>query len=120
MIDKLEFKKGGVYDIRYARFENCGMKDIMGRYCSHFHYSSTCPNCKLIGNAYENAIQSAVTVHETHHSLVDNNVMWNARQGSSNRSLYCEQTNDSRSLVYSMFDDFYIERRAYISKMEMK
>ena len=90
-IRKLEFKKGGVYDIRYARFENCGVQDMKGRYCSHFHLSSTCPDCKMIGNAYENAIQSSVTIHGTHHSLVDNNVMWNSRKELSNRTLLLEK-----------------------------
>ena len=37
----------------------------------------------MIGNAYENAIQSSVTIHGTHRSLVDNNVMWNSRNGSA-------------------------------------
>ena len=38
----------------------------------------------MIGNAYTNAIQSSVTIHGTHYSLVDNNVMWNSRKGLSN------------------------------------
>lgn len=71
-----------MYDIRYARFENCGVQNHKGRYCSHFHYSATCPDCKMIGNAYENAIQSAITIHGTHHSLVYDNVMWNSRKVS--------------------------------------
>ena len=36
-----------------------------------------CHNCVLKGNAYENAIQSSVTVHGTHESTVDQNVMYN-------------------------------------------
>ena len=69
---------------------------MKGRYCSHFHLSSTCPECKMIGNAYENAIQSSVTIHGTHHSLVDNNVMWNSRYGSSNKTFCREQSNVRR------------------------
>ena len=57
-----------VYDIRYARFENCGQVDLAGKYCTHFHYAHICPNCILKGNAYENAIQSSITVHGTHQS----------------------------------------------------
>ena len=57
-----------IYDIRYARFENCGQVDLAGKYCTHFHYAHVCPNCVLKGNAYENAIQSAITVHGTHQS----------------------------------------------------
>ena len=105
--------KGGVYDIRYARFENCGVQDMKGRYCSHFHLSSTCPDCKMIGNAYENAIQSSVTIHGTHRSLVDNNVMWNSRNGSSktNFSIICSILYSRRTLS---------EQFAYILRMVTK
>ena len=107
-LNKLELKKGGVYDIRYTRFENCGMKNLKGRYCSNFHYSSKCPKCKLIGNAYENAIQSAATIHGTHHSVVDNNVMWNSSYGSSN-ALY--NHSSVRCSVISLQNNVCIYRR---------
>ena len=50
----------------------------------------------MIGNAYENAIQSSVTIHGTHHSLVDNNVMWNSRNGPSNR-IFCREQSNART-----------------------
>ena len=46
----------------------------------------------MIGNAYENAIQSSVTIHGTHHSLVDNNVMWNSRKGLLKQIILPQQT----------------------------
>ena len=68
---------------------------MKGRYCSHFHLSSHCPDCKLIGNAYENAIQSSVTIHGTHESLVDNNVMWNSRTVC----VYLEDGNEMNNTI---------------------
>ena len=120
----LEFKKGGVYDIRYARFENCGVQNITGRYCSHFHYSSTCPQCKMIGNAYENAIQSSVTIHGTHQSLVDNNVMWNSRNSSTRNLEVLFTQNDLNfydlwkfHLQWAIFVDGMIKVRFYHYKL---
>ena len=36
-----------IFDIRYARVEYCGQRDVTGRYCLHFHIASHCENCIL-------------------------------------------------------------------------
>ena len=52
-----EENKVSNYDVRYARVQNCGQNDIMGRYCFHFHLKKKCPECYLKGNAVVNSRQ---------------------------------------------------------------
>ena len=32
---------------RYARLEHCGQRDVLGRYCFHYHLKGTCRKCIL-------------------------------------------------------------------------
>ena len=93
----LSAKGGGrnIYDIRYTRFENCGQQDLTAKYCTHFHFVDNCPDCVLQGNAYENAVQTAITVHSVHNSLVDQNVMWNSRTVG----IYIEDGNEMDNTI---------------------
>ena len=38
-----------IYDVRYVRVQNCGQRDVMGRYCFHFHLKRQCPRCYVKG-----------------------------------------------------------------------
>jgi hypothetical protein len=64
----------GVMHITYTRFDTCGQKDLVGRYCVHMHVLGACSDCLVLGNAFEDAWMAAVTIHGTHHSLVTENV----------------------------------------------
>eukprot|EP00927_Polykrikos_kofoidii_P025548 TRINITY_DN2292_c0_g1_i5.p1 TRINITY_DN2292_c0_g1~~TRINITY_DN2292_c0_g1_i5.p1 ORF type:complete len:1175 (-),score=137.28 TRINITY_DN2292_c0_g1_i5:107-3631(-) len=86
---------GGVMDIRYARVEYCGQRDIMGRYCFHFHMMGNCPDCILKGNAVFDSQQIGITIHGTHHSSVDSNVVWDARAVG----IYTEDGNEMHNVI---------------------
>ena len=66
---------GGVMVVDYARIENCG-RVALGRYCLHFHYIGMCPKCRLRGNVITKSNNKGITVHSTHHSLIDNNIVY--------------------------------------------
>ena len=36
-----------VFDVRYAKVEHCGQRDVLGRYCFHFHLAGKCEKCIL-------------------------------------------------------------------------
>ena len=65
----------------------CRSLKVTARYCMHFHLSHHCPDCLLQGNAFVHSfqvtrplhLQSAVTIHGTHSTTVDNNVMWDSK-----------------------------------------
>mmetsp|Transcript_33320 Transcript_33320/g.59824 ORF Transcript_33320/g.59824 Transcript_33320/m.59824 type:complete len:643 (-) Transcript_33320:417-2345(-) len=69
----------GIMDIRYARVKYCGQRDFMGKYCMHFHHGGHCPDCVLQGNAIVEGSQVGITVHGTHRSLLDSNVLWDVQ-----------------------------------------
>ena len=85
-----EENKVSNYDVRYARVQNCGQNNIMGRYCFHFHLKKKCPECYLKGNAVVNSRQGAIVVHGTHESNVEENVLWN----SISVGIYTEDGNE--------------------------
>jgi hypothetical protein len=70
---------GGTMVVDHTRVEYCGQRDTLGRYCLHWHHVGSCPSCKFSNNAVVEGQTKAITVHGTHHALVDNNVIWNAR-----------------------------------------
>ena len=84
-----------IYDIRYTRLENCGQKNILGRYCLHFHMKSNCSNCYVKGNAVVNSAQAAITVHGTHDSTVEENVLWD----SVTVGVYTEDGQEMNNLI---------------------
>ncbi|KAJ1626510.1 hypothetical protein T492DRAFT_910036 [Pavlovales sp. CCMP2436] len=68
--------------IEYARVEKCGQRGRGGRYCMHLHQCGQCPTCAFRGNAIENSHQGGITVHGTHSSTVEENILWCARDGN--------------------------------------
>ena len=61
----------------------------------------------MIGNAYENAIQSSVTIHGTHQEwTIEQNIL--------------TQTDERSSLLYLLLGEPFEEQSVYILKMEMK
>mmetsp|Transcript_35303 Transcript_35303/g.94015 ORF Transcript_35303/g.94015 Transcript_35303/m.94015 type:complete len:1048 (-) Transcript_35303:226-3369(-) len=85
----------GVMDVRYARVEHCGQRDIMGRYCLHFHLLGDCPECIFKGNAVVDSMQIGITVHGTHRSVVDENVVFDARAVG----IYTEDGNEMNNVI---------------------
>ncbi|CAE8721235.1 unnamed protein product, partial [Polarella glacialis] len=85
----------GYMDLRYTRVEYCGQRPIMGRYCLHFHMMKKCPRCVFQGNAVVEGQQIGITVHGTHQSLVDQNVIWDARANG----LYTEDGNEMNNTL---------------------
>ena len=66
---------GGVQIMRYARVENCGRVEL-GKYCVHQHLLGHCPECAIQGVAVEFGVNKGITVHGTHDSLIDGNVVY--------------------------------------------
>ncbi|CAE8605090.1 unnamed protein product [Polarella glacialis] len=85
----------GYMDLRYTRVEYCGQRPIMGRYCLHFHMMKKCPRCVFQGNAVVEGQHVGITVHGTHQSLVDQNVIWDARANG----LYTEDGNEMNNTL---------------------
>ncbi|CAE7614035.1 rliB [Symbiodinium natans] len=81
---------GGVMDLRFARVEYCGQRNFMGKYCLHFHHAGQCPDCTFKGNAVYQSAQIGITIHGTHRSLVEGNVMWD----TSSAGVYVEDGNE--------------------------
>ena len=80
----------GYMDMRYARVEHCGQRPVMGRYCLHFHLMRKCPRCVFLGNAVVDGEHVGITVHGTHNSLVQENIIWDAKANG----LYIEDGNE--------------------------
>jgi len=81
---------GGVMDVRYTRIEYCGQQNHMGKYCLHFHHAGQCADCVFMGNAIYESAQIGITVHGTHRSLVESNVMWDVAAAG----IYTEDGNE--------------------------
>jgi len=87
--------KFGVLDVRWARLEYCGQLDKTGRYCLHFHLMKHCPQCVLQGNTVIDSFQSGITIHGTHDSLVDANVLWD----NHGVGIYTEDGNEMDNMI---------------------
>jgi hypothetical protein len=85
----------GTWDQRYVRMEYCGQRNVLGHYCLHFHLMSSCPSCVAIGNAIVDSQQVGITIHATHKSLVDRNVIWDAR----GNGIYTEAGNEMNNTI---------------------
>jgi hypothetical protein len=66
----------GSMQLRFTRVDNCG-RISLGEYCTHFHHVNDCPSCLLQGNAIVNGCNKGITVHGTHSSMVEDNVVYN-------------------------------------------
>ena len=70
---------GGKMTVDHSRVEYCGQRDVLGRYCLHWHHVGSCPDCRFSNNAILEGQTKAITIHGTHDALVHNNVIWNSR-----------------------------------------
>jgi len=92
-------KFGGVTKIEDIRVEKCGQRGIEGKYCLHFHKMGECHDCVFKNNAIENSQQRGIIVHGTHHSTVENNVLYNVRGAN----VYLEDGNEMwNTLAYNI------------------
>jgi len=87
--------RGGLFDVRYTRVEWCGQRDVLGRYCLHFHMMGHCPACAFQGNAVVESQQVGITVHGTHDSSVDQNILWDTRGAG----IYIEGGNEMNNTL---------------------
>ena len=51
-----------IYDVRYVRVQNCGQRDVLGRYCFHFHLKRQCSRCYLRGRVLENKFVNSINL----------------------------------------------------------
>lgn len=94
---------GGSFRIEYARAEKCGQAGRQGKYCLHFHLMGDCgpapgsseARCLFRGNALETGYQRGLTVHATHRSVVDRNVLWDV----NGAGIYLEDGNEMGNLI---------------------
>jgi hypothetical protein len=82
--------EGSVLSVQYTRFEKCGQRGVLGKYCAHFHLNKNCTDCKLIGNAFEYGHHRGTTIHGTHLATVEDNV-YNDIRGAT---IYVEDGNE--------------------------
>lgn len=87
---------GSVLSIEYTRFEKCGQRGILAKYCSHFHMVKECPDCKLIGNAFEYGHQRGSVIHGSHLTTVEMNV-YNDIRGAT---IYVEDGNEMYNKIF--------------------
>ena len=65
--------------MRYARVEKAGQRGWIGRYPLHFHRLGDCPLCEATGNVVYNTQQRGITIHSTHRSVVQDNIVYNMK-----------------------------------------
>ncbi len=80
--------------IENVRVEKCGRVHL-GEYCLHFHFAGDCPQCVFRGNVVTYGTNKGITVHATHHSLVDRNVVYDIRGAF----LYVEDGNEYENTI---------------------
>lgn len=81
---------GAKLALEYVRIEKCGQRGVLGKYCTHLHLVQSCPECRIIGNAYEYGHQRGTVIHGTHLATVENNV-YNDIRGTN---IYIEDGNE--------------------------
>ena len=85
---------GALMHIENVRVEKCG-RVLLGEYCLHFHLIGDCPDCVFRGNVVTQSVNKGITVHGTHHSLVDHNVIYDHRGAF----LYIEDGNEYENTI---------------------
>lgn len=81
---------GAKLSLQYVRIEKCGQRGVLGKYCVHLHLVQSCPECKIIGNAFEYGHQRGTVVHGTHLATIEINV-YNDIRGTN---IYMEDGNE--------------------------
>ena len=92
----IAMEEGAVLSLQYARIEKCGQRGVLGKYCTHLHLVESCPDCLIIGNAYEYGHQRGTVVHGSHLATVEQNV-YNDIRGAN---IYIEDGNDLYNKIY--------------------
>ena len=95
--------ESGLMHIENVRVEKCGRVKL-AEYCLHLHYVGDCPDCIFRGNVVTQSNNKALTVHGTHHSLVDNNVVYDHRGAF----LYIEDGNEYENTIRFVEVDIYV------------
>ena len=70
---------GGKMILDHSRVEFCGQRNVLGRYCLHWHHVGHCPDCRFESNAIVDGQTKGLVIHGTHDATANNNVMWNSR-----------------------------------------
>jgi hypothetical protein len=86
-----------VFEINYARFENCG-RVLLGAYCIHSHWKDS-HGIKINGIATNKTISKVVTIHGTQNSVIENSVMFNHRGAT----VYYENGAEFNNLLQGNF-----------------
>ena len=89
-------KEGAILSLQYVRVEKCGQRGVLGKYCAHLHVVKKCPECKIIGNAFEYGHQRGTVIHGTHLATVEDNV-YNDIRGST---IYIEDGNEMYNKIF--------------------
>ena len=92
----------GLMHIENVRVEKCG-RVLLGEYCLHFHYAGDCPECIFRGNVVTEGNNKGITVHGTHHSLVDRNVIYDVRGAF----LYIEDGNEYENTIRFVIPNWF-------------
>lgn len=86
---------GGKMIVDHSRVEYCGQRNVLGRYCLHWHHVGHCPECKFTSNAIVEGQTKGLVIHGTHNALADNNVLWNSR----GVGIYTEDGNEMHNTI---------------------
>lgn len=92
----------------------------MGKYCLHFHHAGQCADCVFMGNSIYKSAQVGITVHATHRSLVDSNILWDTAAAG----IYVEDGNEmfntlSLSLAFGYYNSLSNYFMIYINGSNM-
>ena len=95
---------GGVMQMSHVAVEKCGRREL-AEYCLHFHHigdvkhavssGAVSHESYFVGNAVQEGINKGITIHGTHHALVQGNVVHN-QQGPG---IYIEDGNELYNVV---------------------
>ncbi|MEC7987608.1 MAG: right-handed parallel beta-helix repeat-containing protein [Myxococcota bacterium] len=95
---------GGTIQISHAAVEYCGRRQL-AEYCLHMHHIGDVKyrvwsgenqyESYFIGNAIQNGVNKGITIHGTHRSLVQRNVIYNHR----GPGIYIEDGNEIENVV---------------------
>lgn len=71
--------EGLVGKLSYAEFTKCGQPRVVGRYCTHFHMAGDMSKGFVRGIAVHHSFARVLTIHGTHHLLVEKNVGYHVK-----------------------------------------
>lgn len=86
---------GLVGKISYAEFTKCGQPRVIGRYCTHFHMAGEVPNSYVRGISVHHSFARVLTVHGTHHLLVEKNVGYHVK----GHSIFLEDGIETHNII---------------------